>query len=173
MLYEKYRRLLYHRAYRVVKQEPLAEEIVQDVFIAIWQNRDNNEVNMENLEGYIFGILKHKTFDALRKVVQDRIFAYIDAEIEHDPVNDWYDAKEMRELLNAVIAKMPNKQQEVFRLIKIDGFKREEVARKLGISPHTVKNHLLAATIFLKENLDLLLLTYVALNFSEKIFTIH
>lgn len=172
-LYDRYKELFYRRALFVLKQELVAEEVVQDVFISIWQNRDRAREQVENLDAYLQGILKRKIFDSLRRIVKDKVIAYVDAEREEDVVNDWYDAKELRALLQELMTKMPEKQRLVFELIRFDGLKREEVAQKLGISSHTVKNHLLAATKFLKENMDTVVIIYMGLYISENIFTIH
>ena len=173
LLYDRYKESFYRRAFYVLKQELVAEEVVQDVFISIWQNRDRAREQVENLDAYLQGILKRKIFDSLRRIVKDKVIAYVDAEREEDVVNDWYDAKELRALLQELMTKMPEKQRLVFELIRFDGLKREEVAQKLGISSHTVKNHLLAATKFLKENMDTVVIIYMGLYISENIFTIH
>jgi len=162
ILYEKYSKILFSRAYFVVKEESLAEEIVQDVFISVWFKREYLVDHVDNIEAYLFGILKKKVYDSFRKIVKNRLIALVDSETTIDHVNEWYDEKELRILLDQLVAKLPEKQQEVFKLIKIEGFKREEVAHKLGISPNTVKNHLATATKFLKDNMDAMLVAYVA-----------
>lgn len=172
-LYDRYKELFYRRALFVLKQELVAEEVVQDVFISIWESRDRTRDYVSNPETYLQGILKRKIFDSLRRIVKDKVIAYVDAEQEQDTINDWYDAKELLTLLQELMTKMPEKQRLVFELIRFGGLKREEVAQQLGISPHTVKNHLLAATKFLKENIDTTVIAYMGLYVSENIFILH
>ena len=165
-LYEKYKVPLYNKAKYVLKDETSAEEVVQDVFIALWQNRET-VTEVTQIDSYLFGILKHKVFDRYKQIVKNRVIAYVEKDLDHDPINEWYDAKELKDLLSGILEKMPKMQREVFRLSKLEGFKREEIAEKLNISPNTVKNHLLAGTKFLRENLDMLLIPYCVLNFSQ------
>lgn len=173
LLYDKYSKSLYQRAFVILREQYTTEEAVQDVFISVWQNRKLAATEVQNLEPYLYGILKHKTFDRLRKIIRDKVIAYVDTEQTYDPINEWHDHKEMALMLNNLLNKLPEKQREIYRLIKLEGLKREEVAQKLGISAHTVKNHLLAATKFLKENIDLLLLIYASMYLSEKIMILH
>ena len=168
MLYEKYSKLFYSKAHKILKQESASEEVVQDVFIAVWQNRGDIQENALNIEAYLNGILRNKIFDSLRKIIKNKVIDYVNEDQMQDSTNDWYDAKELKIFLEIILSKMPKMQRVVFEMIRFDGLKREEVAKQLNISPNTVKNHLLAASKFLKENLDSALIIYLYLHFSEK-----
>lgn len=67
-------------------------------------------------------------------------------------VEEKYNEKESSQFIEKLIKKLPVRQQQVYLLSKQEGLSRNEIAQKLELSPHTVKNHLLEAVKFLRTN---------------------
>lgn len=156
MLYEgifrQYYQMLCAFAISKLKDGELAEEIVQEVFVKLWEKREQLEVS--NFKSYLFSsvnntVLNHFKHQKVRrehaaemKVVQEE--AVEDSEVEYN---------ELQLKINALIADMPEARQKVFKLVKIEGKKYKEVAEELGISVKTVENQMGSALKFLRAHL--------------------
>jgi len=114
-----------------------AEEITQEVFIVVWENR--KKINPKfSFSSYIFGIAKHKILNVIRKKVY--YYQYFEKKkIEQDTnCEDDFLNKELKELINECIEKLPPKRKEIFKLSREEGLTYKEIAKKLNISENTV-----------------------------------
>lgn len=152
----------YSLALKMTRSEEVAKDIVQDVFLNIWEKRLSLR-DVENPSSYFFTIIYRRIFSHFRKKVTEKDMLRA-VSLEKEPENSIEKkllSKEGCELIEGAIAQLPPRQQEVFRLTKLEGMSREEVARQLQVSPNTVRNHLADAVkflrIFLKESYILIL----------------
>lgn len=146
-LFNAYKDKFYTIAYKITESAALAEEIVQDVFLKIWQGREKLP-QIDNLEAYLYTSIRNQTFTALRRMAkQPRVTN--DLSQDDIAINDEIDAylqvREHQIMLQMAMEKLPPQQGSVFKLIKIDGLTREEAAAKLNLSPASVKAHLALA----------------------------
>ena len=156
MIYEKYCKRLYGFVIRYVKQKIDAEEVVQEVFIKIWENREKINV-YSSFESYIFTISYNSVITLLRKRVLEKKY------IEHlkssqkegafELIDEIY-FNELNNKVNSLLNELTPRQREIFLLSREEGLTHDKIAQKLGISPNTVKNHLVATLSFLKLNID-------------------
>lgn len=152
-VFDLYKAPFHSAAYKMTRSVELAEDIVQEVFITLW-NKRKHIGNLENPEGYLFKILHNCILAQFRKMaVERRLRAHLALENDDDnnPVEALLLDKENREILENVISQMPAQQQLVYRLAKQEGLSREEIASRLGLSPNTVRNHLSAAVEFIRN----------------------
>jgi RNA polymerase sigma factor (sigma-70 family) len=121
------------------------EEIIQDVFVKVWMNREKL-LSIDKFTSYLFILARNYTLNSIRNLVNDRKskelysnlelsnieneFAIIDK--EHDPD---YEA-----LIDKAIANLPPQQQKVF-ILRRNGLKNIEIAQKMDISPQSVKKY--------------------------------
>jgi RNA polymerase sigma-70 factor, ECF subfamily len=141
--------------YSLVKTDADTEEIVQDVFVKTWENREKLK-NHTSFESYIFTIAYNTTISLIRKRVKENLYIeYIKSvQIEMDSsVSESYDYDDIHEKLNFTIEKMPDRQKEVFKMKHFQGFSYKQIADELGVSINTIENHMVKAHKFLKENL--------------------
>lgn len=155
-VYDFYKATFHATAFKMTRSADTAEDIVQEVFVTLW-NKRTQIGQARNPLGYFFTILHNCIYSHFRKVMMERQMRQKVSDntehIEENPVEELLLAKENRELLKAVISQLPPQQQLVYRLCKQEGLSREEVADKLNISPNTVKNHLASAIEFIREYL--------------------
>ncbi|HEY4288056.1 MAG TPA: RNA polymerase sigma-70 factor [Puia sp.] len=145
-LFDYYRDRIYSFAFRVTHTAVLSEEIVQDVFLSIWINRATL-TGIQNFQAYLFTITRHEAYRVLRRVARNYA-AGLPAEIPspgHNETDNYILGKEYNTLLQTAIDRLPNQQRQVYRLIKEERLKREEVAVLLHLQPETVKFHLAQA----------------------------
>jgi len=156
-IYEQYCKRLYAFVIRYVKQESDAEEIVQEVFIKIWENRGKIDV-YSSFESYLFTITYNSAISLLRKRVHEKKYlehvkSLQEVNVASELTDDLY-FKELNSKLQSLLLELTPRQREIFLLSREEGLTHDEIAKKLGISANTVKNHIVSVLNFLKSNID-------------------
>lgn len=139
---------LFQFAVSIVKHREPAEEIVEDVFIRIWDNRESLQ-EIGNLRAYLYVSVRHR---CLNHVTRKGTFDNYDldqldvacAELVPSP-EDLMVASELLQRVNRAIQELPPKCRIVYKLVKEDGLTYREAGEILDISPRTVENHIAAA----------------------------
>lgn len=151
-VFDHYKAPFYATAFKMTHIAGTAEEIVQEVFVTLWEKR-KLAAKAKNPEGYIFTILHNCIYAHFRKLAQERqLKSKVGqaAEESENPVETLLLEKEHRMILEKVIGGLPPQQKIIYKLAKQEGISREEIARRLNISPNTVRNHLAAAVEYLR-----------------------
>lgn len=134
----------------------VAEEIVSDVFLAVWNNR-KTLTSISNFNSYVYKIAKYKSIDYLRSRQMEQIELGeipIDAFIRTmtTPENDLI-SKENIDQLNKAIDKLPAKCKLAFKLVREDKMKYKEVASILNVSIKTIEAYITLSIKTLRETL--------------------
>lgn len=156
-LYRKYKGQIYNFIMKASYGDfYMAEEIVQKVFIKIWEIR-NDLVLEGTFSAFLFTISKNMYISMLRKNVQDSIYREycrntvseaeysVDREVEY---------KFLEEEINRLIEQLPPARRMVYRMSKKEHLSNREIACKLNISENTVESHLTKASAFLRQMLS-------------------
>lgn len=146
-LYHRHSKALYWKLQRMVKDSDEADELLQELFVKVWEKREQIIIQ-QSFEAYLYRVAQRMAVDYFRKLarqsrVQDEAFHYTDAMAED--TEELLIAKETRQLLDNAIAQLPEQRQRAFILCKIEGKSHQEAAEIMGISPNTVHNHLVKA----------------------------
>lgn len=152
-LFHLYSPKVYAYALKIVKSENLAEEIVQEVFVKIW-NLESQLVEVENLDAYLRVITRNHTLKMLRRIaleIKTSKMMAVDYEDSHNGTEDYVIFKESFQILNQGIEKLPQQQKLVYQLCHQEGLKYEEAAERLSLSKLTVKTHMQHALRFLRN----------------------
>lgn len=152
-LYSIYSRPLISNLLKILKNDNLAEEILQETFIALWEHRRSIDPERSAL-GYLIRTSANKAKDLFKRAVHDRnMRAYFHPVIQsgYEHIEAGLYKKENEAILNQLIDRLPVKQKEVYRLCKIEGLSYKEVSQLLGISEATVNSHILRANTALKK----------------------
>lgn len=141
-LYEKYWERAYTDAYRRLKENDLAKDIVQDIFTHIWLNRTT--LHIDNFPAYLHTAIRNKVIkSAARQNLIHPFFEVLEgiAEKKLQPDADvlW---KEFLRAYEALLQSLPDKCQAIFRLHFHEDLSTKEIAAKLGLSRKTVQNQL-------------------------------
>ena len=152
-LFQRYAPRIYPFALSYLKSEASAEELVQDVFLKIWEIRDTLD-QTKNIKSFIFKIAINTIYDEIRK--KNLEYAYQDfvtanADIESN--NTWHTIiyDEMLGKMKKLIEQLPEQRRIIFQLSKEEGLSNEEIAKKLNLSKRTVENQLYRAVNYLKK----------------------
>ena len=152
---------LFHFSYSFVKSKQVAEELVSDVFIKLWQIRSQLNA-VDNLKLYLFGITKNFSLSYLARAsknlsiqldAMDLNETDIESVIEFKNPEDLYISKETIKNVMKAIQGLPPQCQIIFSLVKVEGLRYKEVARLLDISVFTVRNQVAIATKKIEEAL--------------------
>ncbi len=156
-IYERYCKRLYAFVLKYIKQGEDAEEIVQEVFVKIWEARDKIDV-YSSFDSFIFTIAYNTTMSMFRKRIREK--KYLEhlkslQQIENAPdITDEIYFKELDSRILQLLNKLTPRQKEIFQLSREEGFSHEEIAKKLDISVNTVKKHMTNTISFLKSHID-------------------
>jgi RNA polymerase sigma-70 factor, ECF subfamily len=152
-IYYKYCKKLYAFVIMYLKQEEDAEEIVQEVFIKIWQSKDKIDVS-SSFESFLFTIAYNATMSLFRKRMSENKSRQYLKSLQHISSSDetMYEiqVKELDNKVHNLLKQLTPKQKEIYYLSREDGLTHKEIAQKLNISPNTVNNHLVTILKFLK-----------------------
>lgn len=156
-LYQRYSRRLYGFVIRYIKREQDAEEIVQDVFVKIWEARAKIDV-YSSFESFLFTIAYNTTISLFRKrASEERYLEHLKLlqQVKAAPdLNDEIHFNELNQKVQALLDKLTPRQREIFRLSREEGFTHDEIAKQLGISVLTVKKHITNTLAILKSRMD-------------------
>ena len=149
---------------RLFMKDDWAEDVVQDVFYNVWQNRaaldDSNSLYKYLLRSVYNRALnyldKNRRAGDYRAYYQERIASMGSAYYAPDnsPIIRKLYSDDLRASLDAAIESLPPKCREVFRLSYIEDLSNREIGEQLGISPRTVENHMYAALKQLRRKLS-------------------
>ncbi|MBN1987176.1 MAG: RNA polymerase sigma-70 factor [Prolixibacteraceae bacterium] len=142
-------------ATNIVVNTDEAEEIVQDFFVRIWENR--SALKTDNpLKNYLFTSIKNRSINFLKsaqvkKSVIDELKRQMETEIRYNP--DIYTATELQQQLKNAFKKLPPRTAEIFTLSRFKGFSNDEIAESLGISKRTVETQVSNALKIIRKEL--------------------
>ena len=154
-LYELYAPRIYHFSKSYLKNESDSEELVQNVFLKVWEKRDILDTS-QNIKAFVFKIAVNTIYDFIRRKNIEHAFAdYARLNFKTDENFTWHTViyDDMLQKLQDVVALLPEQQQKVFQLSKLEDLSNEEIANRLQLSKRTVENHLYRALSFLKKHL--------------------
>lgn len=127
-----------------VKSIDIAEELTQNVFLKIWENRQTLVISQKGFDSYVFTIAYRQTIDYIRSK-QVRESFYSDQVVHQTDIvctEDEYIAEETRLLIEMEIENMPEKCRKIYRMSRNEGIPNYKIAELLNISQRTVENQL-------------------------------
>ncbi len=159
-LFTRFRNYLVLFAMRRIEQLDVAEDIVQETFITIWEN-ERMFNSYQGLKAYLYELVQNKCTNYLKhRQVEDKYASYVKTTREETEGDYNLMQEEIYRELYMAIRELPEKCQRVFEL-HLEGKKNAEIAEILGISVLTVKSHKQNAIHVLKEKMGNLFLLYV------------
>jgi RNA polymerase sigma-70 factor (family 1) len=147
-IYRAYSPGLYGKLLRLLKSVPQTEEILQDVFLKIWEYRASIDIE-KSFPAFLFKIAENKVYDFFRNVTRNRKLQaeFIElCTIDYTALQEFVEEDDKSILLENAISMLSPQRQQVFRLCKMDGKSYKEVSELLGISQSTISDHIVKGT---------------------------
>ena len=151
-LYNHYRMDIYRFIYKFIKSPELSDDLCQEIFIRIWESR-NNLVVIKSFKPYLYTITKNHTLNFLKRASVDSKAMGVIYSTFSEKRNEMEDNLITNEYLNHlhnILNTLPAQSREVFKLCRQQGHSYDEVAQMLGISRSCVKKHMVRSMRTLK-----------------------
>lgn len=148
LLYDQYRNKIYSLAFQLIKSKPVAEDVLQEVFVSIWVNRKQLP-ELDSFHAWLRTITRNNLYNRLRKMATEE--AFIRSVIcERKPEGEegtmeTVAENELKKILHQAIAQLTPQQRKVYVLGKEEGLRYEQIADELQLSRDTVKYHMTEA----------------------------
>jgi RNA polymerase sigma-70 factor (family 1) len=153
-IYNTHWKLLFRTAYHILQDHTTAQDIVQNVFISLWQRR--NEATILNLKAYLQQATRFGVFKAIRKLKHDQLFFDRLAQVTVDIITDNpLLFKEQQQLIKNLVDTLPEECKETFRLSREENMTYKQIAALLDISEKTVEKRLSKSLKHLRQGLSL------------------
>ncbi len=156
-LYDRYNRMAFGLAYRILGDAALAEEVVQDAFLSIWNHARRFVFERGSARSWILTIVRNRALDQLRRRQSRPTFEPLDPAGRANPVqlDDEAVARLRGEEVRTAVANLPTDQRVVVELAYFEGLTHAEIAERLGIPLGTVKSRLWLGLAKLADALEL------------------
>lgn len=157
IIYRRYWYSLYKIARQRLRDHELSEDIVQEIFIRLWERR--GDLKIDNLSAYLQTAVRYRVYNCIaRDIAPDAIYKPFDGLVAASAVADCKAdgiiiEKELLGLVQAYINTLPEKRQRIFNLYFDDNLSTGEIAGRLNISQKTVQNQLGTAIKGLRAHL--------------------
>lgn len=153
-IYKRYWRKLFNMAFHQTGKKEEAEELVQDLFVNIWQRRESSQI--KHLDLYLTLSLKNKIYDFIKSQISYRkyqefiILKEVDLHFETDSIVNYL---ELTEAVEKVLSLLPEKSAKAFKMSRFEAFPVKKIAKEMDISEKAVEYHITKSLRFIKENL--------------------
>ena len=164
LLFENYFVVLSRFAYGYIKDQDASQEIVQDVFINLWNKRDAIDPEKQ-VKSYLYTSVKNRCLNYIRDHKKFRSF-YLDVELEleiPDTDPDLFSENETKIKIQNALAKLPERCRQVFEMSRFEEMKYKDIAAQLGISIKTVEVQVSKALKILRDELKEFLMILILL----------
>lgn len=156
-LYKEHWKQVYNFSRLYLTSQTIAEEVVQEVFIKVWESRDFIRED-ENFKGLLFIITRNLIFNMHRKNLNEDFYkmtVLAAMESSYD-IEEEIEAKNLGEYIDQLIGELPPRRREIFNLSRKGNKTYKEIAELLDISEKTVENQIGEALKYLRKNMVML-----------------
>jgi RNA polymerase sigma-70 factor (ECF subfamily) len=150
-IYQHWHIRIHAQVLSLIKSPQLAEDLVQEIFIKVWEARDQLD-NVQNFGGYLFTISRNHTINALKSAARSQ--SVLGEILKHAPQPGFDDeilARDYARFIQGVLDTLPPRTRDIYHKCKEQGWSYEEVARELGVSGNAVKRHVVNSIKALRE----------------------
>lgn len=156
-IYERFSEGLSARAVKLTEGYDEANDVVQEVFISIWNNRRELKITI-NLHAYLYSAVRYGCFRALENTKRRKSLLNSLASYMSDPTScsNHLETKELETSLGMIVRRMPERMREVYILSREEKLSHKEIGRQLNIAEDTSKKQIKKALRFIRLQLGLL-----------------
>jgi RNA polymerase sigma-70 factor (ECF subfamily) len=156
LIFNKYKAKLYFFTLGYLHSAAETEEIIQNVFVSLWENRNTLEVNL-SLKNYLYKAVTNSIYNYFKhNAVRQKYIDHITLQetLEEDETHQNIYLNDLKEAIDALVEDLPVRQQMIFKLSRHEGLSHKEIADRLGLSVRSVENQIYRALRYIKENLN-------------------
>lgn len=152
-LYERFAKKLYKLAYQKTASTETAEEIVQEVFVGLWEKRENLLIG--NVENYLLSAVRYQVINHLRTVIAQRKFVepQEQTQVLTQEAELPLTVEDLQNALEKSLEVLPEKTRQVFRMSRNEYLSHREIAQRLDLTEKSVEYHITQALRHLRTHL--------------------
>jgi len=156
LIFNKFSKKLYYFTLSYVHSQAETEEIIQNVFVVLWENRDMLSESFP-IQNYLYKVTINHIYNHFKhRLVRQR---YVENMISEGTDEDQEAMKyilsnDLEEVVYKIVEELPLRQQVIFRLSRLEGLCHAEIAERLGISVRSVENQIYRALKYIREKLN-------------------
>ncbi|ACU04189.1 RNA polymerase sigma-70 factor [Pedobacter heparinus] len=152
-IYHRHADALYGSAYNILRDRDSCRDVIQDIFIWLWQNRLH--LNISNCRAYLLTAVKFKTANYIRdnKIGKGFFMELSTVELSSDDEENAIEVRQLSDFIKSLADQLPGRYGEIFRLSRYQQLSNKEIALQMGISEKTVENQMTIALKKIKEKL--------------------
>lgn len=156
-MFKKYYKQLVYFSYRYVKDVQVAEDIIQDIFVNVWNKRDTLDFSL-NFKSYLFSAVRNHSLMHINKAKKVELvdLKFVVEKSDNNP-DVLMESKELEKSLKKIISELPSKRREVFLLSRFDKLTYAEIAATLNISIKTVETQMSRSLKHIRKSLKIIL----------------
>ena len=153
-LYKQFHKRLYNYCCKLTHSETEAQGLVQEIFIAIWENREKLDEN-KSFSGFIFKIARNKCLNVLKHKLAQQVYRHYlyNSSNDHNDLRAEIEYTELNNIITKSINALPERRKQIFLLSRNDNLTYKEIATKLEISENIVDHEIRKALMRIKDDL--------------------
>lgn len=172
-LFDRYYKKLCYFAWRILDDQSEAEDLVQEVFVRLWQNKHDLDIS-RSLNAFLYQSVKNACLNQIKHRKVKLAYAQnFKATSEVSTQNTIIETSELKALIELNINKLPPERRKIFIMSRKEGMKHKEIADELGISVKTVDNQIAKALKYFRQVLQDYLPWYIIAAWLESIKEIN
>jgi RNA polymerase sigma-70 factor (family 1) len=155
-IYRRYWHKLFLHAYKMIKDEDEAKDIVQDVFVGVWNSSSTINIT-SNIKGYLYITARNRILNRIKQSkCNDDFIGLLANEITgvDETTTDLINERDLQEIIDNEVDKLPPRMKQVFQLSREKFLTHKQIAEQLGTSEETVKKQISGALKILRGKLD-------------------
>ncbi len=156
IVFDSYSSKLYYFSLRFLKEKEPCQEVIQEVFMNLWINRDKLD-SQYPIAPYLYTITRRLTLNVLRQVANSQSALekmWLNLQISSNETEELVHLEDLERFTEQVLSNLPKQQQLIYRMSRQQELSYDEIAEELNISRNTVKNHLVSALKTLRTQLQ-------------------
>lgn len=152
-LYHRYWESLFLMSSRMLRSTEVAEDIIHDVFLALWNRRQ--QLAIDSLEAYLVTSVRYAVIRYIQRNITHRDYLAMLTETQVSELSGTPELqlqlKQLQQVIDTAVKNMPTRMQEVYRLSREENLSRKEIAERLGIAEFTVKKQMQSALALIRK----------------------
>lgn len=155
-IYRRYWHILFLHACKIIRDEDEAKDIVQDIFISLWNSSSKIHIT-SNLKGYLYVTVRNRILNRIRQTKSSEDFLGLLAkEINgiDESTTELINERELQEIIDNEVNSLPPRMKQVFQLSREEFLTHKQIAQRLGTSEETVKKQISGSLKILRGKLD-------------------
>lgn len=159
-LYNKYERLVYSFAYRMMQDQQRAEDIVQDVFTKLWRDHAPFDASRGKFSSWLLTMTRNRCLDVIRKSAKQQEVGLLDKDAErvtdtmHDAPEQAVEWQEKSDRIREALSYLKEDQRKIVELFYFHGYSQDRISKDLNIPLGTVKGRIRLALQHLRKRLE-------------------